>query len=147
MEKLLRNIGLVALAYYGIQWISNALASKVSVGTLRAQNLKFSPTGVFFELIMPINNKTGVAAPVDGFTGSLFYGPYNLAGLAMPQPVTVESGTSTNIPFLVTIPYGDFAANVVDIIQTGNFLNGARVEGILTVGGINVPINQPITVA
>lgn len=147
MEKMLRNIGLVALAYYGFKWLSGALASKVSVGTLQAQGLTFSPTGVNFTLIMPLNNNTGVSVPVDGFTGSLFYGPYNLAGLALVQPVTVQAGSSTALEFLVNIPYANLAGSVVDIIKSGNWLNGARVEGILNAAGVNIPINQPITVA
>jgi len=149
MRKLstLEWAGIAALLYFGLQYLGSAISSKIGVGKIliKVKNLTFS--GVTVELTLPIINNTDISLPVSSFYGQLLYGTYALADLQVQGPVSVAAKSTTPLFVDAAISFAELSGQLVSMIQSGEWINALRVKGTLNADGLNIPVNQPLTLA
>lgn len=138
----------VALAGLGLflfvrSWASRA-AEQLSVKGIRARlkDTTFSSTRI--EILLDLHNDTGVSVPVEGFQGYLLYGSTRLAPLEIKDPIVIQTGQQVTVVLNAHLQYTQLGLNILELIQSGQFLNRLYVEGILRTGGINVPVSKNI---
>jgi hypothetical protein len=146
--KPLELVGIGALVYFVGQYLASNIASKLVIGQISFSNLGSSFTGLNLRINIPILNQSAVPLPIDQFFGGLYYGDqYKLADLAIPTGLTIVPGEQIILPIDTYVDYASLSGQLVDIFQTGNFLNALKVKGNLQSSGLTIPINQNLQLA
>lgn len=135
--------GLSILIFSGFRAAGDTM-SRFSVQSITARIHKLLWEGIVVRLTMNIENESGVAIPIDSFQGVLKYGQQVVAPIHLLNPVTIERGQTSSVQFDVPISYTTLGQNITALIESGQFLNNLRVEGVVTAGGINVPFTKNI---
>ena len=150
--KILKNL----LAIYGAYSLVRPIIDSI---TGRAINNFVFDTGkprfaigeqagkVVIYLPITIINKNFFQIEVYSFSGSLFYGSYNLGEIMLPQTF-LASGQSITREARIVVDLTQFGLNITDMINTSNYLGVLKIkDGMLYTNIINVPINQNIQIA
>ena len=138
----------LAIAGLGLfLFLRSALAratERVTVKGIRARLKNTSFTSTTVEIYLDIVNATGLSVPVDSFDGRIRYGGTILAPLVSKEPVVLQHGQHSTMVMQAQIQYTHLAANIVELLQSGQFISNLTVEGVLRAGGISVPVQQNI---
>lgn len=149
VNRKLIIIGLGVLGYFLFKKATSIWA-KIEYGytKLRVQGIKTNPMGVGLEVkvIQPITNKNQISFPIDSIVGTMFYGRRPLATFAMPAPVVIGAGETTNIVFEGVLDFGQSAETVQTMVQTGQWLQALRFEGVASSKGITFPFNHTVSI-
>jgi hypothetical protein len=142
-------VGLGVLAYVLFKEATN-IWGKIEYGytKLRIKGIKTTPTGIGLEVkvIQPITNKNNLSFPIESIAGTMFYGRRPLATFAMPAPVVVGAGQTTNIEFDGVLDFGQSAETIQTMIQTGQWLQALRFEGVASSTGVAFPFNHTVSI-
>ena len=84
--------------------------------------------------------------PIQGFTGRLLYGSYPLANIVLGEAMTIRGNDTSTLVSQVNVNFLDLGQNIVQLVQSGEFLHGLRLKGTLRAFDFNVPINTPINI-
>lgn len=142
-----KYIGLAAIAGgigYGLYSLF-AASSKLQFGKITFKSKSVNLTGVHILLNFPITNtdkKTSL--PFDGFTGALNYGTFELAKINIVDKLSITKNSTVNLTVKVDVSFLKLGAEIVSIVQSGNFLNALYINGILKSGGLNVAVKQKV---
>lgn len=128
----------------GFRAAASSVAARFSVDSVKASIDKWMLSGVLLKVTMNIKNESGIALPIDGFTGRIKYGNQVLAPIVLQNPTTIQSGAVSSVPFNALISYAGLGANIVTMIQSKQFLNNLTIEGVVSSSGVNVPFNKNI---
>lgn len=145
-DKVLRIVGIAALAFFALQWVAGKVYEKFIIGSIGLTKKKLTPYGLELRIVMPITNKTPVNLPIDGFQGSLLYGSARLANVSIITPLVISGGATTDIVIETQIKYEDISASIIDLINTGEYLRNLRVKGNLFSSGIIFPVDRTISI-
>lgn len=150
-DKVLRNLGILALIGIGGYLVFQQVAQKVYVSNVKMKLDKPSWTRFTGQVLLTIRNKTAVSVPIESFDGVLLYGKYLLSRLVIASPYTIVGGESVTIPVNFTVDYSTLGDNVGLLLQNffdkkDSLLQSFRVQGTLVAGGLSIPINYPIQV-
>lgn len=136
-------VGGIALAIFlGMRAAPAYAAARFSVSNIKAKIDAWTLQGVRLLISLNIQNDSGVAIPVDSFMGRIRYGSTILAPINLANPVTINSGGMTTLQFQTVISYAGLAANIQELIQSGNFIGALMIDGVLTAGGVSVPVQK-----
>ena len=131
-----------AVAYY----LFSKAASKVYVENIGLKIDQATFPQFNGRVFITVKNKLGIAVPVQGFSGALYYGDYNIADLRLLSNVTLNTTESTVIPINFQVFYASMVENIANIISGGNYLLPFQVKGELMVENIVIPIKQRIQI-
>lgn len=122
--------------------VARAVTQRISVQRVRARMKSLSLTYANVEILIDIHNTAGVSVPIDSFQGRLMYGGQSLADIHAPNPVVVNHNQTTTLTLVVPVQFTRLAENIVQLIESGQFIQALHVEGIIRSGGISVPVQK-----
>ncbi len=143
--KPLEIIGAGLLLSWLFKSAGNSVVNKLQVQKIKIDQPVFTFDGAHIDLYFTIKNNGLISLPLDGFSGVLKYGDTSLSSLSISQSTTLEAGSISVVPASAFIGFAQLANELLDLIQSGDFLNGLYVKGNLISSSVNIPINQPIT--
>ncbi|MCB0707435.1 MAG: hypothetical protein KDC34_19095 [Saprospiraceae bacterium] len=146
-DNTLKYLGVAAIFYFGLKWLGNRVYTNLLIGTPAIESKTVTAQGINLTISIPITNQSNVSLPIQSFIGGLVYGQYALADLNMIGPVNIESGETTLININAFINYQNLANQIISIVTSGDWLNAARVVGVIKASGLSIPVNQAIKIA
>lgn len=146
MDKLLRNAGILALAYLLFNQVYNSIYNRIDFGSTRIKIGRLRPNGVFVKITQPIQNNNKISFPIESIRATVLYGEHPLAEIVLPAPVTIEAAQTTELVFDAFLDFSYLGASVFDMANTGNWLQALRVKGYAVSKGIVIPYEHTISV-
>lgn len=150
-QKLMSTVGWLALIGAGFYIFSMRVASQFIVGNVRATGFRlqelFSTGMLRGKLIIPIDNRSPISAPIERFEGVILYRNYlPLANVVIADPVVLRAGESTDMIVDVNVGLGTLTDSVVRAIQDNAYFPSFYIKGKAYTSGVVIPINQNIQI-
>ena len=145
-DKLFKTAGILGIAYLVINAISNAIYSRIQFGTTGIKLGTVTAQGVNVEITQPITNTNPVSFPVEQLEFNVLYGDNVLSRVVMPQEVSIEANETTLLEFDAFLNFGDLGGSVMDLINSGEYLQALRVKGFAKSSDIVIPFTNTISV-
>ena len=120
----------------------NQLGAKLIPGSPQIVGHQFNLDRVTLTCQIPIENRTLLPIPFEGFQGFITYGAYQIAPLLISGPVNLVPNQITLVNFTINIYYAHLVGEIANIINDGSFLNALYLRGDLFAGGLLLPVNQ-----
>lgn len=137
-------IGVAAVAFFAWRTMASDVIARFSVDRVRARVKSWKLEGVTIEILLDIRNDSGVSIPIDGFWGSLKYGPHLLSMINAPSPLTLKAGAITTASFNAVISYADLSTQIIAMIESKNFIQNLTIDGYVQSSGIRVPVSKSL---
>jgi len=122
----------------------NGIKDSLSFGRITSSGVSPTLNTVTFNLAIDVVNGSDTALPFDSFDGNLFFGENNLSRVLINNPVVIQSMATTSVPLAVEVRYTDVPISILNIIQSGNFLNELRLRGNIRSGILSIPIDRKL---
>ncbi len=140
--------GLYALLGIGIVWLgAKIVAGRVQKGLsiagkipIKITNVSFS--GIDFRISPTIKNESERSLPFEGIKGALKYGDTILAVINETDNQVIEAGEETELEIDGQVNVFQLGANITTFIQSGNWWQSARIEGVILSSGLNIDFNK-----
>jgi hypothetical protein len=156
MNKGLK-IGL-GLAFTGIAFGAYQMFSasqKLVFGNAKKTGQTFKPSYVSIYLTLPVTNPTNTTLPFDSFRGKWSYNGRDIAdvtvenwvtenGVSVLKSIPIEAGKTVNFPIEIRINYFKAVGEIMDMINSSNFLGASLLKGTVKSGGLNFNITTKI---
>jgi len=145
----LRLAGVAAIAYWLLSKAGTYLYERIDVERIRVKvlNIDWPSLSLNLRLFIDLKNNSKVSVPVEGFTGALLYGDYQVAVLNINQPVLIEANGQATLVINSLVSLADLGINISDMIANGTWYQYFRVKGLLRLrGGVNVPVDSVIQI-
>jgi len=146
MDKLLRNAGILALAYLIFNQVYNSIYNRIDFGRTRIKIGRLKTNGVFVKITQPIQNNNKISFPIDAIHATVLYGENPLAEITLPTPIVIEASQTTELVFDTFLDFSYLGASVFDMANTGNWLQALRVKGYAVSKGVVIPYEHTISV-
>lgn len=137
-------IGLTLLGVWGIKKFIEQASKKISFGAPSIIGSAINWISSSITLSIPVISDTGVNAPIQGFTGALYYGDDKLADLRLRSPVTIPASGKTDIVVESINKNTDLLQRIVTIMGSGSALRSISIKGDLRAINLDWPIDETI---
>lgn len=144
MDRLLKLGGIAFVIYLLATKAGSALYNQILVGRPRIKLGKLSVSGIQAILYFPVTNNLPVSAPLDALMGQVMYGVYPVADFAMNSKVVILANQTTELVINTYLDWSKLAGNLIDIVETGQFLNALTVKGHAVSSGIVFPFENKL---
>ncbi len=141
-DSVLRFAGILALGYFLLNSVGNAIANRISIGRPLLRVNRISGLGVEVTLILPVVNSTPVSAPIDGLSGNIIYGNQVLSQVVLNRSLTITANNSTDLTFNASLDFAQLGTSVVNIIDSGEWLQSLRFKGQAVSKGVVFPFDR-----
>lgn len=150
MSRTGNTLGILALVagglYLLVNWARNAV--RVTVGRPTFAFSLDHAGSLAITLPVDIDNGTPFSVEVTRFAGSLYYANEFFATVDIFQPVEIAANTSTQMRPVILVPLMNAAANIIEMVTSGNMFGVVKVRGYLYVNnGAPVLIDQTVQIA
>lgn len=147
----LQYAGIAFLVYLFGSKLFSSVSNNILFGRPRIKlgKVKFVlgiPQSVAATITLPVTNNNPVSFPLDNFIADIIYGSNSLARLRLAQPVSIESGNTTNLVFNTNLDFAQIAGNVASIVASGQYLQSLKLEGTAYSAGVAIPFSNVISV-
>jgi LEA14-like dessication related protein len=148
MNKKLIIGSVISVTIIGF-WLSSKANQFVKNITYRFSNPRVSILNTNIKMDLKINNKNQFDMEVEGFNGRLLYGR-NEIGTVTSGSLILEAMGSDVTEVTVDLKVIDMASGVIQMIESGNYLQKLKVKGIIRLKNpssgitINVPYNENV---
>jgi len=139
MDKLLRNAGILALAYLLFNQVYNSIYNRIDFGSTRIKIGRLKTNGVFVKITQPIQNNNKISFPIDSIRATVLYGENPLAEITLPTPIVIEASQTTELVFDTFLDFSYLGASVFDMANTGNWLQALRIKDPTSVPSVFLP--------
>ncbi|MEL6924847.1 MAG: LEA type 2 family protein [Bacteroidota bacterium] len=143
-KSIFHYVGIGAVAWLVLRRFLGGVVERVQLVKAKASTPRFDLDSADFVLTLTLKNQLPFSIPSNTFTGVLRYGNDVLANINTSL-ISIGANESKDVPFDVSLSYGQLGTSLVNIIRSGELLRAARIEGTLYSNGISVPISQTIT--
>lgn len=143
---ILSYLGIAFIGYLLFSNVGAAAYSRIAFGRprVRFSNLNWDRVDVSLEI--PVTNNNPISLPVDGLLGQLIYGQYTLLPFRLSNPITIQAGETTNVPFSGVIRFAEIGGNLAALFTSGEILQTLRVSGNAYIKGAVIPFDNPISI-
>ncbi len=129
---------------YYIYQKANDLSQKLSFGAPRLGTAAINWLTAKINLFLPVINETGIAAPIEAFSGSLFYGDERIADLKLVHPVELPANGQKDVEIAAFNQNSSLITSLISILGSKQLNRPVIIKGRLKVGDWNVPINEQV---
>lgn len=146
MRNILAIIGVAAIGLFILNKLVNRVISAISVDRVGLSFGALTAAGLDITVPITIKNNSDLTIPIDSFRGQLIYGAQEIAPVFINVPVSIKSHESSTLKVESRINFVDVARDVLDLINSKQYLNNLRLVGTLQYEGVGLPIDQVITI-
>lgn len=144
MDRLLKLGGIAFVIYLLATKAGSALYNQILVGRPRIKLGKLSVSGIQAILTIPVTNNLPVSAPLDALMGQVMYGVYPVADFAMNSKVVILANQTTELVINTYLDWSKLAGSLIDLVESGQFLNALTVKGHAVSSGIVFPFENKL---
>lgn len=146
MRNLFTFIGIAAIGLFVLNKLFNAIADSITIKDVAIKFGSLDLTGLKIQVPLTIQNNSDISIPVESFRGQIIYGAQEIAPVMINVPHTIDAHNTSVLTVDSKINFLEIAQDILDLINSGQYLNNLRLVGILTYKGIGIPIDRMITI-
>lgn len=155
-SKVLAILAFGAVAYFIVKAIGNVFVNvpnNLQVGKVKIRRPSLSLTNITIPTDIEIVNYNSIQLTVDALYTTLIYKGRNIGNANFIQKVNIPSLRSAILPVNIQVSLLSLGQEITDAISAGGnildilkrFAGSLEIKGSVYSGGIQFPINAPIT--
>lgn len=146
MRNILAIIGVAAIGWFLLSKLVNNVISAISFESVGLKLGGLTPSGLEISVPITLRNNTNLSIPIESFRGSLIYGTQEIAPVFINVPTTINAQASSTIQVESKISFLAAAQDLLDLINSKQYLNNLRLVGQLSYQGVGIPIDHVIKI-